>query len=86
MKKHGYVKFYSILVTRREYGALQKRYRQPISSLDHFEYAAFHRVLKKLIKNGWYEGVDYERAISMLNYHLDEWFERIDRGYGIEKK
>jgi hypothetical protein len=82
----GYVEFYSILVTRREYSALEKRYRQPISSLDHFEYAAFDRVVKKLIKKGWYKGVDYEKARGMLNNSLAEWFERIDKGYGFEKK
>ena len=83
----GYVEFHGVLLTRREYSSLEKRYRQGISSLDHFDSAAFDRVLKKLYKSGWYEkNVPYEKAGGMLNYHLAEWFESIDKGYRIEKK
>tara|TARA_R100000234_G_C4857316_1_gene117719 strand:- start:108 stop:365 length:258 start_codon:yes stop_codon:yes gene_type:complete len=82
----GYVEFYSVLLTRREYSSLEKRHRQGMASLDHFDNAAFHRVLKKLYKNGWYEDIPYEKAIGVLNYDLSEWFRQIDEGYRIEKK
>ena len=82
----GYVEFYGVLLTRREYSSLEKRYRQGMASLDHFDDAAFYRVFKKLYKNGWYEDIPYEKAVGVLNYHLIQWFESIDKGYRIEKK
>ena len=82
----GYVEFFSILLTRREYSSIEKRYRQGVASLDHFEYAAVDRVIAKLIKKGWYEDCNYDQARGMFNNSLGEWFESIDKGYRIEKK